>query len=155
MLALADFDRPVPGDRIERSLMGDTVRALGPSPAVALPATASVAEAARLMAQHDIGAVLALDAAGRLAGIFTERDLLLKVDLQSEAEKGRPLADFMTRRPETVSDTDPLAFALHQMDCGGYRHLPVMRGSELVGMISVRDMLGHIIRMCKGVAEAR
>ncbi|MBY0231110.1 MAG: CBS domain-containing protein, partial [Gemmataceae bacterium] len=106
---------------------------------------------ARVMAREDIGAVLVLDGMGGLAGIFTERDLLLKVDLEDAREMARPVADFMTRRPETVGDTDPLAFALHRMDCGGYRHLPVMRGRELAGIVSVRDMLGHIIRMCKGV----
>lgn len=148
MLALAEFDRPAPGDRVERSLMGDAVRSLGPTPALTIPAFMSVRAAARLMAEEDIGAVLVEEGTG-LVGIFTERDLLVKVDLASAAEMARPVSDFMTRRPETVGETDPLAFALHRMDCGGYRHLPVMRGRDLVGIVSVRDMLGHIIRMCK------
>ena len=51
--------------------------------------------------------------------------------------------------PETVSADDTLDFALHKMDCGGYRHLPVLQGDRPVGMISVRDMLKHITRLCK------
>jgi CBS domain-containing protein len=147
MLDLAELDRPVPLDRVERSLMADPVRMLSPREALTLPASASVDDAVRLMAEQDIGAVLILDEAGGLAGIFTERDLLHKVPL--EGGRGRPVAEFMTRRPETVRDTDPLAFALHQMDCGGYRHVPVLRDGELAGMISVRDMLRHITAVCE------
>jgi CBS domain-containing protein len=130
-------------------LLSDPVRALSPKPAQTVPVTASVDEAVALMAEHDIGAVLVLDEAGRVAGIFTERDLLLKVDLGKEGARARPVADFMTRRPESVRESDSLAFAMHLLDCGGYRHLPVLRDGVLVGMISVRDVLRHITRMCK------
>ena len=59
------------------------------------------------------------------------------------------VAEFMTARLETVRETDTLAFALHKMDSGGYRHLPVLRDGQLTGMISVRDVLRHITRLCK------
>ena len=55
----------------------------------------------------------------------------------------------MTRRPETIRSSDSLAFALHKMDCGGYRHLPVVQDGRLLGMISVRDMLRHITDICR------
>ncbi len=52
---------------------------------------------------------------------------------------------------ETVRLTDPLAFVLHKMDGGGgYRHLPVVQDGRVLGMLSVRDMLRHITRLCKG-----
>ncbi len=152
LLDLSEFDRPVPLDRVERSLMGETVAALGPRDALTVPASATVREAVRLMGRHDIGAVLVLDDGGGLAGIFTERDLLLKVRPEDAADLARPVGDFMTRRPESVRDTDPLAFALHQMDCGGYRHLPVWTDGTLAGIVSVRDMLRHITGMCKGAS---
>ena len=44
---------------------------------------------------------------------------------------------------------DTLAFALHKMDVGGYRHLPILREGRPVGVLSVRDMLRHITRLCK------
>jgi CBS domain-containing protein len=62
---------------------------------------------------------------------------------------GRKVSEFMTPDPETVRATDTLAFALHKMDCGGYRHLPVVEGGQPLGMISVRDMLRHVTRLCK------
>ncbi|MGH7224104.1 MAG: CBS domain-containing protein, partial [Gemmataceae bacterium] len=61
----------------------------------------------------------------------------------------RPIQDFMTADPETVRPTDTLAFALHKMDVGGYRHLPVLKDGQLLGIISVRDMLRHMTRLCK------
>jgi len=55
---------------------------------------------------------------------------------------------FMTANPETVSTSDTLAFAIHKMDVGGYRHLPVIHHGAPVGVVSVRDMLRHITRLC-------
>jgi CBS domain-containing protein len=49
-----------------------------------------------------------------------------------------------------VRPTDPLAFVLHKMDGGGYRHLPVVQDGRVLGMLSVRDMLKHITRLCGG-----
>ncbi len=101
------------------------------------------------MLSHDIGTVLIVDDAGKLVGIFSERDLLTKVASSTLDHTTRPVSDFMTPNPETVRPTDTLAFVLHKMDCGGYRHLPVLEDGRPSGMISVRDMLRHITRMCK------
>jgi len=141
---LSQLDAPVAMDRLERSLMDDPVRVLGMESPVKLPPTAPVSEAIEAMLAHDIGSVLIVDSAGALVGIFSERDLLMKVVCLGEEVKSHPLSEFMTRRPETIRETDSLAFALHKMDCGGYRHLPVLRDGKLVGVVSVRDMLEHI-----------
>jgi CBS domain-containing protein len=150
MQDLTQLDRPVAHDRIERSLMNDVVGMIRPQPAITLPPEATVREAIRIMLQRNIGALLVTDTAGHLLGILSERDLLTKVAGLHEDHVDRPIRDFMTRRPETVRESDSLAFALHTMDCGGYRHLAVLRDGQLVGMISVRDLLRHITRMCKG-----
>jgi CBS domain-containing protein len=68
-------------------------------------------------------------------------------------QTGRPVSDFMTPNPATVRPSDTLAFVLHQMDVGGYRHLPVVKDGQLLGMISVRDMLRHTTRLCKTCGE--
>ena len=65
------------------------------------------------------------------------------------ADRARPVREVMTPGPESVRETDTLAFALHKMDIGGYRHLPVVREGRVVGMVSVRDLLRHITRLCK------
>jgi CBS domain-containing protein len=146
---LTALDRPTAQDRVERSLLEDPVSVLKPRPAVTLPPTATVGEAIRTMLARNVGAVLVADADGTLLGIFSERDLLTKATDDPDYA-ARPVRAFMTADPETVRPTDPLAFVLHKMDGGGYRHLPVSQGGRVLGMISVRDMLRHITRLCKG-----
>src|SRR5262245_33567329 len=145
---LTALDRPAPQDRVESSLMNDPVRVLAPKPPVSVDAAAPVAEAVRRMAESDIGAVLVTDGGGRLVGIFTERDVLTKV-AATAASTGRPVGEFMTPQPESVTADDPLALALHKMDLGGYRHLPVVRDGRPEGVISVRDVIRHITRLCR------
>jgi CBS domain-containing protein len=144
---LAALDAPVAHDRVERSLMDDTVSTLRPKAAVTLPPTATVGAAMRLMIERNFGSVPVVDA-GRLVGIFSERDLLARVaGMPGYAD--RPLVECMTANPETVRETDSLAYVLHKMSSGGYRHLPVVREGQVVGMISVRDMLRHMTRLCE------
>ncbi|MFQ3650022.1 MAG: CBS domain-containing protein [Gemmataceae bacterium] len=145
---MSQQDRPMPHDRVEHALMRQTVAALQPRAAVTLPPQATLAQAMACMAQHDIGAVLVVEAGDTLVGILTERDVLFR-GVARETHQ-RPIAESMTRGPETVRDTDSLALALHKMDCGGYRHLPVLSDRCLVGVISVRDILNYITPICAG-----
>jgi CBS domain-containing protein len=145
---LTQLDRPVAHDRVERSLMDDRVSVLNPRPPVTLPTTATVAQAVDVMLKGEIGTVLLVDDDGKLAGIFSERDLLMKVAGQHDIYSAAYVREFMTPDPVTVRDSDTLAFALHKMAVGGYRHLPVVKDGKLAGMVSVRDMLTHITRIC-------
>jgi CBS domain-containing protein len=159
---LAPLDLPKAHDRVERSLMDDPVKVACPRTAVTLPPTAPVGEAIRTMLENNCGAVLIVDDSGHTVGILTERDILTKAvdpsDHGFEIQKRpgwidpltRPIADFMTPTPEAVRETHTLAFALHKMDTGGYRHLPVLREGRPVAMISVRDMIRHITLLCAG-----
>ncbi len=146
---LTQLDQPVAQDRVEQSLMEDTVSQLQPRQAIALTPAATVKQAIDLLLSHDIGAVVIVDDDGKLLGIFSERDLLTKVASPTVDHMARPVRDFMTPNPATVRPTDTLAFVLHQMDVGGYRHLPVLKDGQPLGMISVRDMLHHMTRLCK------
>lgn len=104
------------------------------------PPTATVREAARVMAERCIGAVPVVEGR-KLLGIFTERDIVAKVvALGRDVDKLR-LEEVMTRRPETVSAHCPLAEVLDVMISGGFRHLPVMSAGEVVGVVSMRDIL--------------
>jgi CBS domain-containing protein len=150
---LTQLDRPVAQDRVERSLMEDTVNQLQPSLALALPPTATVQQAIDLMLERDIGAVLIVAESGKLLGIFSERDLLTKVAHPSVDHTTRPVQEFMTANPQTVRPTDSLAFVLHQMDVGGYRHLPVLQDGQALRMISVRDMLRHMTHLCQACGK--
>jgi CBS domain-containing protein len=146
---LSQLDLPVAQDRVERCLMEEAVRALPPCPAVAVRPTATVGEAIQAMLDHNVGALVVVDETDRLVGILSERDLLMKVAGLVDDYRGRPVSQFMTSRPETVRGCDSLAFALHKMDLGGYRHLPVVKDGRPQGMLSVRDLLRHLTRLCK------
>lgn len=146
---LTPLDRPVAGNRVERSLMEDQVAALPIKPPTTVLPSASVREAIALMLDRDIGALLVVDEQGKLQGIFSERDLLKKVAGIHVLYADMPVRSFMTLKPAAVSRTDTLAFVLHKMDGGGYRHLPVLAAGKPIGVISVRDMLRHITGLCK------
>jgi CBS domain-containing protein len=146
---LTQLDRPMAQNRVERSLMEDPVSILLPRDPVTLPTTATVRQAMQTMLAGNVGALLVVDAKGKLAGIFSERDLLTKVAGIYDDYADRPIAEFMTANPETVGAGATLVFALHQMDIGGYRHLPIVQDGRPVGVVSVRDMLRHITRLCR------
>jgi CBS domain-containing protein len=149
LMDLTHIDRPVATTRIERSLMEDPVAVLHPKIPVTVRPSTTVGETIQLMLAHDIGALLVVSDHGKLLGIFSERDLLLRVAGLHDNYKELPVEEFMTPHPETVTVDDKLDFALHKMDVGGYRHLPVLRDGRPVGVLSVRDMLRHITRLCK------
>lgn len=144
---LSALDRPAAFDRVERSLMTETVAVLGPKAPVTVSVEADLGRAMRAMLSGRVGAVLVTDPSGHLAGILTERDFLTKVAGTVGFDQ-LPVADFMTRTPETVTPDDPLSVALAKMSGGGYRHLPVVQDNVPVGVVSVRDMLRHIVQLC-------
>jgi CBS domain-containing protein len=146
---LTQLDQPQAVNRIERSLMEDTVSSLRPRPPFAVPPATPIGQTINSMLAHNIGALLIVDDSNHLLGIFSERDLLIKIAGVRENYADMPVEQFMTRNPETVTANDTLAFALHKMDVGGYRHLPVLHEGKPVGVISVRDLLHHITRMCQ------
>ena len=147
--SLSQYDIPTPGTHVERCLMEDRVASLPPKPPTTVLPTATVREAIGLMLQHNVGALLVVDAAGQLAGIFSERDLLKRVAGIHDDYADLPVSQFMTHRPEAVSPSDTLIFVLHKMDGRGYRHVPVIDAGRPVSVLSVRDMLRHITRLCR------
>ncbi len=103
------------------------------------PPGASVRSACRLMAEHRCGSVLVVDR-GRLVGIFTERDALERVFADGLDPDLTFLAEVMTREPDTIGPNAPVDDAIRRMDEFGYRHLPVVDGREVVGVLSIRDV---------------
>ena len=100
----------------------------------------NVADAARRMAERSVGAVLVLDGT-RLLGIFTERDVLKVVAAGLEAAGAMTVSALMTRYPETIESTETTEHAASLMVHGGFRHLPVVDGGTLVGIVSIRDLM--------------
>ena len=102
---------------------------------------ATVREAVKMMAGRKIGAVL-ITRDGKLAGIFTERDVLTRiVDAGLDPDKTK-LEEVMT--PDTLAPNDQAMDALARMSSRGYRHLPVVDNKQLVGIVSIRDIYGAV-----------
>ena len=146
---LTPFDRPEASNCVEQSLMEDCVAALGPKSPITIRPGTQLQAAIQAMLACDIGTLLVTDDNGKLVGILSERDLLTKVAGLSQDYGKLPVSHFMTPDPEAVGSDDKLNFALQKMDAGSYRHLPVTADGVPLGVVSVRDMLRHIVKLCK------
>jgi len=102
--------------------------------------TASVRDVARTMSEHNIGAIAVLDS-GTLVGIFSERDVLSRVIADGLDPDSTPVGTVMTKDIVVASPSDDINEALQKMHARSCRHLPVVQGGKLVGMISIRDLL--------------
>ncbi len=104
-----------------------------------LPSTATAREAARYLAEKDVGAVAVVDN-GALVGVVSERDLTVRIIAGGLDADKTTVGEIMTRDPVTVQAAESLSHALEEMRGRKFRHLPVVDGDKLVGMISVRDL---------------
>ena len=103
----------------------------------------TVREAAKLMTERKIGAIMVVEA-GRLVGIFSERDVLGRVVARGLDPDKTSLRETMTPNPVTVGPDDAPSAALELMAQRGFRHLPVVEGDRIVGMVSIRDLYAAI-----------
>lgn len=108
---------------------------------VTAPADMSVREAARVMKQHRIGAMMVVEG-GILAGIFTERDALNRMVAEGRDAQTTTLAEVMTSNPKVLSPNASFTAALEMMHEGRFRHVPVVEDGRPLGMVSVRDAMG-------------
>ena len=98
----------------------------------------SLEEAARRMDERHVGAALVLEG-DALRGIVTERDVLRAV--AAGPIEGVSVGDCMTRHPETIDASETTGLAASLMIHGGFRHLPVLDGERVVGIVSIRDLM--------------
>jgi CBS domain-containing protein len=110
---------------------------------VGVSADTTLCDAAKLMSERHIGAVLVLDGS-RLDGILSERDVLRAVAAQRV--EGSLVREWMTAQPETIEPSDSTTHAAILMTHGGFRHLPVVDGGTVVGMLSIRDIVRVVIQ---------
>lgn len=99
----------------------------------------SVFDAVSQMAEHCCSSILVCEE-GRLRGIFTERDLLVRVVAAGLDPKQVKLGEVMTPDPDTVDGSTPVYEAIRRMDEFSYRHLPVMDGEKILGVVALRDL---------------
>lgn len=106
---------------------------------VALPPDASVQEACCTMRDQRIGAILVTDRAGRLLGIFTGRDAVCRMLANGRDPRRTTLAEVMTTHPDTLTPEETAVEALRLMRDGGFRHIPVVDGNRILGVVSRGD----------------
>lgn len=104
----------------------------------------TVFTALQLLAQHEVGALVVMDQ-GRLVGVISERDYTRKVALQGHNSRDLKVADIMTAHVYTVTPRTDTRTCMSLMSERRIRHLPVLEGDTVLGMISVRDILDDII----------
>jgi CBS domain-containing protein len=102
----------------------------------------ALGEVAQRMVDRDVGAVLVMEGEA-LAGILTERDVLRAVAAGIQDET--IVSDWMTRDPDTMSPDDTTQHAAVLMIHGGFRHMPLVEGDKVVGMLSIRDLMRVVL----------
>ena len=111
---------------------------------ISISLTATVYDALDLMARHDIGALVVVDG-GRLAGMFSERDYARKVILHGKLSKELAVSEIMTPRVVSVAPDDSVEACMTLMTDKHVRHLPVMDGDTVVGLVSIGDVVKALL----------
>ncbi len=100
---------------------------------------ATACDAATTMRERKVGAVMVVEQ-GHLVGIVTERDMVFRLVAAGKDPSTTLLAEIMTPSPQTLTPDDSAVQALDMMRTGRYRHLPVLDGTDVIGMVSIRDL---------------
>jgi CBS domain-containing protein len=114
----------------------------GRSVATIAPA-ATLQEVTRRLAQRRIGALVVVGARGQIEGIISERDIIRALSETGADCLSRPVAETMTRQVVTCQETDTLDEMMAMMTQGRFRHVPVVTDGDLVGVISIGDVVKH------------
>jgi CBS domain-containing protein len=107
---------------------------------------ATVLDALNMMAEHNIGALLVMSD-GEMVGIVSERDCVRKVDVMGKNANETRVKDIMTSNVITMEASHPLEECMSLMIEKNFRHMPVCEGKELLGILSVRDVLKEVIEV--------
>jgi CBS domain-containing protein len=108
---------------------------------ISIESTADLAAAAKLLSTHRIGALVVLDAGGRLVGILSERDIVRRMADVGSAALQLPVAQVMTRNVSTCDVNDSISSVMERMTKGKFRHMPVLDKDRLAGLVSIGDAL--------------
>ena len=152
--SLTDLSIRVPSTSVEADLLRDRIERLWPKSPSTVPPDMRVGDVLKKMVDEMIGCVMVIDK-GKLVGIFSERDALMKLNTDAAKFMDRPISQFMTPDPVTLETNDKIAFALQKMNVGGYRHVPILFQGKLAGVISIRDILRYLTERIAAAAGRR
>lgn len=125
---------------------------LGTRPVHTVAPTTSLRDAARKMAEHKVGAVAVLEGEA-LVGILSERDIVFRGTAAALPSDTTPVSEIMTPSPVTVDIEDKVSDALAAKLGDAFRHLPVMDGARLAGLLSYRDIPAEYVMMFERFRE--
>jgi CBS domain-containing protein len=141
---LRTSDIPHPGNVLEARLVSVHLSDMAADPPLtAAPGEALTSVIAR-MQEANQGSVLVRDG-DRIAGIFTERDALMKV--AGQPLDGRSVGDVMTADPVVLREEDSVAVAIHKMAVGGFRHIPIMHDGDVAAIVTSRDIFRYVTKL--------
>jgi CBS domain-containing protein len=110
---------------------------------VSIEPTATLEIAVRTLAQHKIGALLVLGPDRRIIGILSERDIVRVLAEQGASALTQPLAQVMTRKVFTCSPSETISVIMERMTAGKFRHVPVIDQDQVVGVVSIGDVVKY------------
>jgi CBS domain-containing protein len=110
---------------------------------VSIEPNATLASAVALLADKRIGAALILGAGGRVAGILSERDIVRALAERGAKALDEPVSQTMTRKVSTCAENETVASIMERMTEGKFRHVPVVDQGQLVGIVSIGDVVKH------------
>jgi CBS domain-containing protein len=143
--ASAESEPQTPADKTDKPhrARADSITLLETEDFICVPANASLAQAVEQMKKDEGGCVIVCNADGGVAGIFTERDLLNKI-VGQQVDMNSAVGDWMSRSVETLSTDATIGDAVRVMDEKSYRNIPLVKGGQLVGSISVFDVITYL-----------
>jgi CBS domain-containing protein len=125
--------------------VGDVIKTKKLQELITVPATATVAEAVTVMSRREMGAVVIRLGTGPVEGIFTERDLMRRVVGEGRDPKTTGIAAVMSPNVRKVAPSATIEEALRLMVVHGYRHLLVEERGNVIGLISIRDLMTALV----------
>jgi CBS domain-containing protein len=143
---LSEFDEAYEDEqRIRGNLLAARLKELCSRPPILVEPDTTVVAAVNAMNEFRVGCVL-VQRAGKLVGIFTERDVLNRVIFRP-GNTTMTVESVMTKDPETLEANQTIACALNMMSVGGYRHIPIVEHAKPVGVVSVRDLVDFLVEL--------
>ena len=123
------------------------------SDVVTVSSNSSIGDLIATLARHNIGAVVVVDN-GKVEGIISERDVVRYLAGSAEGFRSKPVSTLMTREPKTCRKSDTVDSAMNIMSQGRFRHLPVVENGQLIGIISIGDVVKRKIEEAEQEAGA-
>jgi CBS domain-containing protein len=151
---LTSLSLRVPNSSVEADLLRDSIEKLQPRKPLTVAPDTPIGDVLRQLVDNRIGCIVVVDG-DKVLGIFSERDVLMRIGVDAANVKDRPVAEFMTPDPVTLEAKNRIAFAIQRMNLGGYRHIPILKGGKLAGVISVRDILSYFTERIAATQQAK